>query len=108
MILEINNKTINIANFSFSESTAWLTINGETTDYETLKSEFSGLDVDAEMIIKNDEGTFLESHTGFNYLSSITYVVEKNTYNVQLIKEPLSNRIKALEDTVDELLMADL
>lgn len=108
MILEINDKTLNIENFSFSDTTAWFVINGETVNYETLKSEFSGLDVDTEMVIKTDDGTFLESHTGFNYLSSISYVVDKNTYNIQLIKEPLSNRIKALEDTVDELLMADL
>lgn len=108
MILEINDKTINIENFSFSDSTAWFVINGDAVDYETLKSNFSGLDVDTEMVIKTDDGTFLESHTGFNYLSSISYVVEKNTYNIQLIKEPLSNRIKALEDTIDALLMADL
>ncbi len=108
MKLKFNENTYNLESFSFSNTNAWFTFTKETVSYEDIISIFSDLDVDILMEIYTEDDDILESHVGYNFLQSVTYNTANDTFVVELIKEPLAQRLTALEETIDFLLMEEL
>ena len=108
MVLKFNENSYNLTNLSFSDSHAWFYIDGNEITYNDILKIFSDLDLEVVMEIYTDENDFLESHIGFNYLESVTYNQSGNMYIVELTKEPITQRVLALEETIDLLLQSGL
>lgn len=108
MKVKVGKNILEIENFSFSETNAWLYFSGETYAYSTIKEVFQDLEMDTLIEICTDEDDVVEAHAGYDYLKRITNDCENNVIEVELMQKPVIDRIKNLEETVDILLMAEL
>lgn len=107
MQIKVKDKTVDIENFSFSDTTCWLYFDSEKYNYETLKEVFEDLDVDTMLEIF-EEDFIKEAHSGYNYLSTVMINNRTKQFEFALTKSPVEDRLKSLEETVDILLMSQL
>lgn len=108
MKVKVGKNILEIENFSFSETNAWLYFSGETYVYSTIKEVFDSLEMETLIEILTDEDEPIEGHAGYDYLKRITNDCENNIIEVELMQKPIIDRIKNLEETVDILLMSEL
>ncbi len=108
MKVKVGKNILEIENFSFSETNAWLYFSGETYVYSTIKEVFQDLEMDTLIEICTDDDEVVEAHAGYDYLKRITINEDTKTIEVELMQKPVIDRIKNLEETVDILLMSEL
>lgn len=107
-VIKLNDKELNLVENTISLSDSTLSFSIETTDtIETVEKDFN--EVGDKLVVYNKEvKEKVGVYKGYNRLKYIKKNVDDNNVEVCLEKKPIEDRIKELENAVDDLVLASL